>query len=1836
MSFLRFPAGTRISRKWTLSAQALMLLLVSLTLISATTISSFSGYEGRDFVEGTTVSVFFDVPTGEPLCPSGTKCTQEQVHELFEFHYLELPPHEGWWENSTHFIIRVKYPTLNTNSSIYPFSNPPVYFRADVDTSNIDFYDYSDAYFMKTRYMAGFSTESYAIYDSTTVKPIKMSTTPGGGFEIDVNPIPGVQLSYHYGEHFAEGDLYNLYNVNEDSYRLKAKGETFLNTGVSTELVMYLDYSYTFHAHLWPRTSNNYGTPLIPLSDPFLAKGMYRPNVGVSYIDILPDHFSNPIRCNSSCPKFQLAENHAPLSPAPFVEAIHAVPGGDAVTFYFSDETNMHNLPANSVITGTNFVQVGVDGCIGGHWEYLGPDTLILTCPTQTGFIAHSCPPRAACKRSNTGCSTVYDATNTRTAIPYNPADVCSSPRVIEAAPDSSVLVRTYSSSSTWQKGSRLYFHFSRYTNRARGHRIIHDKATVDSLFFRSQGASFGVDYEGYWVDGFTYAVRSVDPTDSNIVFVDGPGVGRPLGVVIVSDGSGITPRRYTNTFSFEDDSTDPVAISLDTNSHRVIRYSSRPLRVLRASVALSSDLVSNFASANNTESELFVSQWVSVPGPAVPDGAPAPSFSVFSGNVPRVGSASNDLVLSPADLQFDVSYYFSLEVRLSWDHDVVVARTYALVEMKHSELVLNLQNVGRQVDVADTNDVVVTALLADPDNTADAVSYTWESCVLTLPDNQQRPCFTDGAIISSAAGNSFGVNPSLLDIPSGTEENVGTANITVLAIKGTRQARRSGILSLTRVKVPSVFVRSVVPFNRFVVSKRLSLEAVFDRSYLEDGSETSLVWFSRSPGLDLSSGVSLTATTGSYSLLLRRNTLSLDSVYSIGFNLTVDGITATAAFDFESAPEFVQGNCSCTPSSGQFGVDEFQFSCSGFSDGTTLTYCFYQIVSSSAPVLMYCSASSSFIPSKLPAGVSQTYLATVRSEYGTELSSQFSVDVTLPSTSTEVDALANTEASQISKQVESGSSEAALQAIATANSLMAASTTFATVTTVSNSVIKGLSRLDARADAKSLEEAQSMLTLMGQVGDQSYATSDLLESVTNFQSKQLSDMLLRLEEDGETDFEPKSAVEASMSSLGRAISAKGDDEVHTLQGTYESAILASQKILLQTSVVGQDPVVIDTGDVLLTTQKQTRSSLLSGVTVTPGLHTSRFGGGGGDRRFRMMSSAGESSEVAEIVIPTDLANLPQEIAFSFSHSLKDIYSTVNSTNTTGEVAKNGFEYSDTVSSNLSTSIVSFSLFDAVTGSVLTVSDTASPFLITIPHDSIETSGNASQNYVTFCRFWDPLALQWRGDGCEVVSRSNTSTVCACDHLTDFSVDIRDFQPRYQRLSAQDFRNLTVQNLVRHPITLLTLFLTFIIFGLGLVYARRVDRHHSSKYDYLTKAILRAAKQKQKNESEQSSSRTEISRGASDVRVNMLDSSDSVSHPSHTRGSSASIELQVVGEDEPGYDEYVKQMTINEEALVAVIEAEEEREEREEALENGDDDDNSPPPSRAPVQHRGSFMDAPAALDMDPDAEPTEGVMRVETDADFMTQPSFGRITTDEQRMLAQSVDHTEFSSVVKRTDEEWRKKKTDKIPYWKRNKSIAKFVHIFRHEHLWFSVVFRHPRERVNSVRRLSSILALVVGTMAISAVFYGNQKLLADIGVIIISSIFTLPATWFLIYLWRGGSTDGSLVTKEELAKMKLGLPFKRHGCLGRAGPVLAWFFWFIWVAGCSLLCLVYGLQFDLRNDERDNESGANLYALGAVTLTTRWLLSTALSFAQDIVINRPLIIWFKSFFVKVAPPK
>ena len=94
------------------------------------------------------------------------------------------------------------------------------------------------------------------------------------------------------------------------------------------------------------------------------------------------------------------------------------------------------------------------------------------------------------------------------------------------------------------------------------------------------------------------------------------------------------------------------------------------------------------------------------------------------------------------------------------------------------------------------------------------------------------------------------------------------------------------------------------------------------------------------------------------------------------------------------------------------------------------------------------------------------------------------------------------------------------------------------------------------------------------------------------------------------------------------------------------------------------------------------------------------------------------------------------------------------------------------------------------------------------------------------CQYYDETIAGWSRRGCKVVTVSGAAFVCSCSHLTSFQgAEVT----KTNTISAQDVRNLTLENLGRNPFTLFALVFVFSVYFLFLGYAhRRTARKYAS------------------------------------------------------------------------------------------------------------------------------------------------------------------------------------------------------------------------------------------------------------------------------------------------------------------------------------------------------------------------------------------------------------------------
>lgn len=87
------------------------------------------------------------------------------------------------------------------------------------------------------------------------------------------------------------------------------------------------------------------------------------------------------------------------------------------------------------------------------------------------------------------------------------------------------------------------------------------------------------------------------------------------------------------------------------------------------------------------------------------------------------------------------------------------------------------------------------------------------------------------------------------------------------------------------------------------------------------------------------------------------------------------------------------------------------------------------------------------------------------------------------------------------------------------------------------------------------------------------------------------------------------------------------------------------------------------------------------------------------------------------------------------------------------------------------------------------------------------------------CSYFDHNASTWEQKGCKKTNMTETTVVCECTHLTDFSV----IMPNYNLVEFQDIMQMDERSIVHHPVGIVTLGVLYFVFLVTLAYARYYD-----------------------------------------------------------------------------------------------------------------------------------------------------------------------------------------------------------------------------------------------------------------------------------------------------------------------------------------------------------------------------------------------------------------------------
>jgi len=463
-----------------------------------------------------------------------------------------------------------------------------------------------------------------------------------------------------------------------------------------------------------------------------------------------------------------------------------------------------------------------------------------------------------------------------------------------------------------------------------------------------------------------------------------------------------------------------------------------------------------------------------------------------------------------------------------------------------------------------------------------------------------------------------------------------------------------------------------------------------------------------------------------------------------------------------------------------------------------------------------------------------------------------------------------------------------------------------------------------------------------------------------------------------------------------------------------------------------------------------------------------------------------------------------------------------------------------------------------------------SPFVVSIPVPDM-TLTNPCHTIVATCVWWDTELLEWSSEGCTLTESQDGVAACSCTHLTMFSLQLNQFAPSIRTLSLQDFANVSWDNIVKNPFTLICLSALWVLYILLLFAARKRDRDLMQLEKH--KSVMLASElDLMKRLNDQANAEKAKSKAASALRR----------RPQPTWMSAS-------GKKIPGV-----------------------------AAPAGDQE----------------AVQAPA-----PEAEPE--------------QPRPEEYSQQNKQSVKQRIKQ---SNVFQK----------------------------LRDKHLWFSILSRPSRARIDSQMRAMCALVLILTAMLGSAVFYGNGSSSSDMTVGVISSAMAFCASIPLLFLFRGGSFVDVPLSDLELRRKAEGKPLL-FGPMPVWGPRFGYMVGYSLAVSFSYLILVYGMKFDLQDNPKSSSSSstsssqpgtsaastscgavnANAEAeaegeseaesleqdsslnfakyVGHVSVATRWMISVTMAIVQDMIINKPgsimlMSVWSsylaKYFLVPKAP--
>jgi hypothetical protein len=136
------------------------------------------------------------------------------------------------------------------------------------------------------------------------------------------------------------------------------------------------------------------------------------------------------------------------------------------------------------------------------------------------------------------------------------------------------------------------------------------------------------------------------------------------------------------------------------------------------------------------------------------------------------------------------------------------------------------------------------------------------------------------------------------------------------------------------------------------------------------------------------------------------------------------------------------------------------------------------------------------------------------------------------------------------------------------------------------------------------------------------------------------------------------------------------------------------------------------------------------------------------------------------------------------------------------------------------------------TGGARRLDTTADPAAATTVGSARDCQGYLQVNITQSCTYFNSTTSKWSTDGCKLLVRNTTETltVCACTHLTEFSAHLAKSIPKLPDLKkALDPSNISLANLMENPVPLLLLLVMLFTYIFGAFWGNRKDNHDKER-----------------------------------------------------------------------------------------------------------------------------------------------------------------------------------------------------------------------------------------------------------------------------------------------------------------------------------------------------------------------------------------------------------------------